>query len=103
MRTFHGEGCVFVKEYHYMSWLKIGLLGSVVFALYYLQQIKITLKGKGFEVDLLTGWLADYRQFKAMILKESDPKKKAEYQAILNGLHLALMGFVVIGGFIWLG
>jgi uncharacterized membrane protein YiaA len=86
-----------------MSWLKIGLIGSVVFALYYLQQIKITLKGKGYDVDMLTGWLADYRRFKKLILKTSDPKLKAEYQSILNGLHLALVGFVVIGAFIWMG
>lgn len=86
-----------------MSWLKIGLIGSVVFALYYLQQIKITLKGKGYDVDMLTGWIADYRRFKNLIHKTTDAKSKAQYQAILNGLHLALMGLVVIGAFIWLG
>ncbi|MGB5984779.1 MAG: hypothetical protein WBG37_05690 [Desulfobacterales bacterium] len=86
-----------------MSWIKIGFLGSVVFTLYYLQQIKITLKGKGFDVDMLTGWLTDYRRFKKLILKESEPKSKAGYQGILNGLHLALMGLVIFGSFIWLG
>ena len=86
-----------------MSWLKIGLIGSVVFALYYLQQIKITLKGKGYDVDMLTGWVSDYRRFKNLILKAADPKSKAEYQAILNGLHLALVGMVVIAAFMWMG
>ena len=43
-----------------MSWLKLGLFGSIIFVLYYYQQIKMTLKERGYEVDLLTGWIDDY-------------------------------------------
>jgi hypothetical protein len=86
-----------------MSWLKLGLFGSIIFALYYYQQIKMTLKGKGYDVDLLTGWIDDYRKFKQLIESETDKKAKAQFQAILNGLHLALMGMVVIAGFLVFG
>ena len=75
-----------------MSWLKLGLLASIVFALYYLQQIKITLKGRGFDVAMMTGWIEDYRRFKQLIMKEKDNRLKVQYQGILNGLHLALIG-----------
>ena len=83
-----------------MSWMKLGLFGSIIFALYYYQQIKMTLKGKGYDVDLVTGWIDDYRKFKQLIASETDQKTKAQYQAILNGLHLALVGMVVIAGFL---
>jgi hypothetical protein len=79
-----------------MSWLEIGLFGTVVFALYYFQQMKITLKSKGFSVNFFTGWISDYQAFKKMIQNEPDPQEKAKCQAILNGLHLALIGLIVI-------
>ena len=86
-----------------MSWMKLGLFGSIIFVLYYYQQIKMTLKGKGYDVDLVTGWIGDYRKFKQLIDSETDQKTKAQYQAILNGLHLALVGMVVIAGFLVFG
>jgi uncharacterized membrane protein YiaA len=86
-----------------MSWMKVGLFGAIIFGLYYFQQIKMTLKGKGYDVDLLTGWLDDYRKFKRLIENETDQKAKIEYQGILNGLHLALVGLVVIAGFLLFG
>lgn len=79
-----------------MSWLQIGLFGTVIFALYYFQQMKITLKNKGYNVDLFTGWISDYKNFKKLIQNETDEKEKVKYQAILNGLHLALIGLIVI-------
>jgi hypothetical protein len=86
-----------------MSWLKIGFIGSIIFALYYFQQIKMTLKSKGFDVDLFTGWLSDYKRFKQLILDEKDERLKVQYKGILNGLHLALAGLVVIGYFLLSG
>ena len=86
-----------------MGWLKLGLFGSIIFALYYYQQIKMTLKEKGYEVDLLTGWINDYRNFKRLIETEPDRKLKTQYRAILSGLHLALLGLVVIAGFLAFG
>ena len=86
-----------------MSWMKIGLLASVVFGLYYYQQIKMILKDQGYDVDLLTGWLTDYRRFKELTLKEKDDWKRAKYQGLLNGLHLALLGFAIIAGFMLFG
>ena len=79
-----------------MSWLKIGILASVIFGLYYFQQIKITLKSRGYDVEMFTGWLADYRTFKEMLKNETDPQLKVKYQGILNGLHMAFTGLVVI-------
>lgn len=79
-----------------MSWLAIGLIGAVVFTLHAFQQIKITLKDKGYPVEMLTGWIADYRRFKALIDDETDEATRYKYQRILNGLHLALVGLVVI-------
>ncbi len=79
-----------------MSWMEVGLVGSIVFALHYFQQIKITLKERGYEVTLLTGWLSDYRRFKELLRKEKDQRLQIKYQGILNGLHLALGGLVVI-------
>jgi hypothetical protein len=83
-----------------MSWLEIGLIGSVIFALYYFQQIKITLKERGYNVDMFTGWFADYKRFKALIAKEKDERQKIKLQGILNGLHLALAGLAVIAYFL---
>lgn len=79
-----------------MSWMHLGLIGAIVFALHSFQQIKITLKGKGYRVELMTGWLEDYRQFKQLIQDEPDEHTRYRYQKILNGLYLALAGLVVI-------
>jgi hypothetical protein len=79
-----------------MGWLELGLMGSIVFAAYYFQQIKMTLKEKGHHVDFFTGWISDYKKFKHLIDTEADDRKKAQYQAIVNGLFLSLMGLAVI-------
>lgn len=79
-----------------MNWLAIGLIGAIVFTLHAFQQIKITLKQKGYPVDLLTGWFEDYRRFKTLALEETDESTRHKYQRILNGLYLALAGLVVI-------
>ncbi|MDJ0783991.1 MAG: hypothetical protein QNJ22_18615 [Desulfosarcinaceae bacterium] len=84
-----------------MNWLEIGLIGSVIFALYYFQQIKMTLKERGFDVEMFSGWFADYKRFKALILSEKDERQKIKLQGILNGLHLALVGLVVIAYFLF--
>ncbi len=86
-----------------MNWLEMGLAGSVIFALYYCQQIKITLKGKGYDVDPFTGWFADYKRFKQLIHSETDQNSKLKCQGILNGLHLALVGGTVIAYFLLAG
>jgi hypothetical protein len=83
-----------------MSWLEIGLIGSVIFALYYVQQIKMTLKERGFNVEMFSGWLSDYKRFKELIANEKDERRKIKCQGILNGLHLALAGLVVIAYFL---
>jgi hypothetical protein len=82
-----------------MSWLKVGLLASIIFGLYYLQQIKITLKSKGYDVDMLTGWIQDYRRFKQLTLKEPDKRQRIQFQGILNGLHLALLGLAFFAAY----
>lgn len=79
-----------------MNWLEIGLIGSVVFAIYYLQQIKMTLKDQGKPVDLFSGWVSDYKTFKAMIDQETDITVKTGWQGLLNGLHLSIIGAAVI-------
>lgn len=79
-----------------MNWLAIGLVGAVVFALHALQQIKMALKDKGYQVDMLTGWLEDYRKFKQLATEEPDETTRNQYQRILNGLYLALAGLVFI-------
>jgi ABC-type transport system substrate-binding protein len=66
----------------------------VVIALYNVQKIKIILKEKGYPVDMLTGWMADYRHFKGLIEKEPDQKTKIKYQQILSGLLFSLGGLV---------
>lgn len=86
-----------------MSWLHIGLIGALVFALHSFQQIKMTLKDKGYHVDMMTGWLDDYRRFKQLILDETDEQTRYKYQRILNGLYLALAGLVVIPFLIFSG
>ena len=86
-----------------MSWLEIGLFGSVIFAAYHFQQIKITLKSKGHDVNIFTGWIADYRKFKELILSETDKELKIKYQGNLNGFRLALAGSAVIATLIVFG
>jgi hypothetical protein len=83
-----------------MSWLEIGLIGSVIFALYYVQQIKMTLKERGFNVEMFTEWFSDYKRFKELIANEKDERRKIKLQGILNGFHLALAGLVVIAYFL---
>jgi uncharacterized membrane protein YiaA len=79
-----------------MSWLAIGLVGAVIFALHSLQQIKMTLKDKGYRVEMLTGWFEDYRQFKQLAEEEQDETARYQYQRILNGLYMSLIGLVLI-------
>jgi hypothetical protein len=54
------------------------------------------LKDKGYHVDLMTGWIEDYRRFKELIQNEADEQTRYKYQRILNGLYLALAGLVFI-------
>jgi ABC-type transport system substrate-binding protein len=77
-----------------MSLIEFALFFSVVIALYNVQKIKIILKEKGYPVDMLTGWMADYRHFKGLIEKEPDQKTKIKYQQILSGLLFSLGGLV---------
>jgi uncharacterized membrane protein YiaA len=79
-----------------MNWLAIGLIGAIVFVLHAFQQIKITLKEKGYHVDLMTGWVEDYRRFKKLAIEEPDEPTRYKYQRILNGLYLALAGLVFL-------
>ena len=79
-----------------MSWLQLGLIGSIIFTIYYIQQIKIALKTNGYDVDLFTGWISDYKNIKKLIQGQSDPELKNKYQRLLTGLHMALAGLVVI-------
>ena len=76
-----------------MGLVEIAIFISAIIAMYNIQQIKMTLKEKGFLVDPFTGWLRDYRQFKDLIIKETDQVQKLRYQRILNGLHVSLIGF----------
>lgn len=78
-----------------MGLFEFALLFSAVVALYNFQQIKMALKDKGYTVDMFTGWLRDYRQFKTLIENEPDQKRKIEYQKNLNGLHFSLLGFII--------
>lgn len=84
-----------------MSWLEIGLIGSIVFAFYYIQQMKMTLKEKGLPVDMFVGWISDYRNFKQLIDSETDMTAKVGYQGILNGLHLSIAGMAIIAVFLF--
>ena len=79
-----------------MSWLQLGLIGSIIFTIYYIQQIKIALKTNGYDVDLFTGWITDYKNIKKLIQGQTDPVLKNKYQKLLTGLHMALAGIVVI-------
>ena len=78
-----------------MGLLEFALIFTIIYALYNLQQIKITLKEKGFTVDVIKGSLGDYRKFKDLIRNEPDQEVKMKYQRILNGFHFALFGIVL--------
>ena len=78
-----------------MSLFEVALIFSVIIAVYNLQQIKITLKQKGYAVEMFSGWMKDYRTFKSLIQSEVDQKTKVKYQQILNGLHFSLGGAVL--------
>ena len=78
-----------------MGLFEFALLFSAVVALYNFQQIKIALKNRGHSVEMFTGWMRDYRQFKILIEEESDQKRKIEYQKNLNGLHFSLLGMAI--------
>lgn len=80
-----------------MSLFEVALVISAIFAMYNFQQIKITLKQKGYDVEMLSGWLRDHRQFKSLIQSEKDEKIKVKYQQTLNGLHFSLFGIVLFG------
>jgi hypothetical protein len=86
-----------------MNWLHIGLFFSIIYIVYLVQQIKIILKNKGYDVDLLSGPIEDYRRFKRLIQAEQNQGLKTKYQGMLNGLHLALVGLVVIAAFLMSG
>ena len=55
-----------------MGLFELAVFVSAIVALYNFQQIKIILKEKGYTVDMLSGWLRDYREFKALMLNETD-------------------------------
>jgi hypothetical protein len=86
-----------------MSWLNIGIFFSIIYILYSIQQIKMILKNKGYDVDLLSGPIQDYRRFKRLIQAETNQGLKTKYQGILNGLHFASVGLVVIAAFLLAG
>lgn len=81
-----------------MTWFDIAVICPVIFGIYYVQQIKIALKTRGFYVDMFGGWIDDYRRFKEMIAAEEDQDAKVRYMSIVNGLHLSLifLGVVVL-------
>jgi hypothetical protein len=55
----------------------------------------MTLKSKGYNVGLFSGWLSDYRRFKELLARETQEREKIKLQGILNGLHFALIGILV--------
>jgi hypothetical protein len=86
-----------------MSLMEVALVFSIIIAVYNFQQIKITLKERGYVVDLATGWIRDYKQYKKLVSEEPDDKVKVKLQARLNGLHFSLGGTVVIAYLIFSG
>ena len=78
-----------------MGWLEFAFLFSAVVALYNFQQIKIALKEKGYPIEMFTGWLRDYRQFKELIENESDDLRRINYQKCLNTLNFSLLGMIL--------
>ena len=78
-----------------MSLFEIALVICIIIVVYNLQQMKIILKQKGYQVEMLTGMLRDHQQFKTLIQSETDQKTKIKYQQRLNGLYFALFGVVL--------
>ena len=78
-----------------MGLFEFACLFSAIVALYNFQQIKMALKDKGYTVEMFSGWLRDYRQFKALIENEPDQKCKINYQKNLNTLHFSLLGMLL--------
>ena len=81
-----------------MTWFDIAIICPVIFGIYYLQQIKIALKTRGFYVEMFGGWLADYRRLKELIAAEPDEDVKTRYMGMLNGLHISVifLGLVLL-------
>ena len=52
----------------------------------------MALKDNGYTIEMFTGWLRDYRQFKALIENEPDQMRKINYQKNLNMLQLFPVG-----------
>lgn len=86
-----------------MGLLELAFILSAMVALYNVQQIKITLKERGCKVEMLTGWLKDYRQFKDLIQRESDSQSQAKLQKTINGLHFSLMGIAIFAFLLFKG
>ncbi|HDI60217.1 MAG TPA: hypothetical protein ENF48_07695 [Desulfobacteraceae bacterium] len=79
-----------------MTWFEIAVICPIVFGLYYIQQIKIALKERGEHVDLLGGWMADYRRLKKLAAgEEKNERIRSRYATLINGLHLSL-GFLAL-------
>jgi hypothetical protein len=78
-----------------MGLFELALIFSVVVALYNLQQIKMILKDKGYNVSLYSGWLSDYHRFKIMAQQETDQEVQIKYRKVLNGLLFSLVGTVL--------
>ena len=78
-----------------MNWFDVGLIGAVVIAMFYLQEIKMVLKSKGHEVEYFSGWVSDYKKFKELIPIEKDEMMKTKYQKTVNGLRFALIAIAL--------
>lgn len=78
-----------------MSLFEIALVISIIIATYNLQQMKIALKQKGYDVEMFRGVVKDHRQFKELIRSEKEQKVKIKYQQTLNGLYFSLLGVVL--------
>jgi hypothetical protein len=78
-----------------MGLFEFAFFFSAVVALYNFQQIKMALKDNGYTIEMFTGWLRDYRQFKALIENEPDQMRKINYQKNLNMLHFSLLGMLL--------
>lgn len=79
-----------------MTWFEIAIILPVVFAVYYLQQIKIALKTRGLQVEMFGGWLADYRRLKELAANETEEAAKVRYMGIINGLHISVIFFGLV-------
>jgi len=86
-----------------VNWLSIAILFSVIYIFYSLQQIKMILKEKGYAVDIFSNPFEDYKNFKMLVAREKETTLKARYQGILNGLHMSLIGTVVIAVYLIYG